>query len=51
MLPILHYALKPGGILVLGSSETVGGFTDLFEVLDKQAQVLRADPDPEPADL
>ena len=36
VLPIFHYALKPGGILVLGSSETVGGFTDLFEVVDKK---------------
>jgi two-component system CheB/CheR fusion protein len=36
VLPIFHYALKPGGFLVLGNSETVGGFMDLFEVVDKQ---------------
>jgi two-component system CheB/CheR fusion protein len=36
VLPIFHYALRPGGFLVLGSSETVGGFTDLFEVADKK---------------
>ena len=26
LLPIFHYALKPGGLLFLGSSETIGGF-------------------------
>jgi two-component system CheB/CheR fusion protein len=26
VLPVLHYALSPGGFLVLGSSETVGAF-------------------------
>jgi two-component system CheB/CheR fusion protein len=36
VLPIFHYALKPGGFLVLGSSESVGNFTDLFEVMDKK---------------
>ncbi|MBI3461504.1 MAG: chemotaxis protein CheR [Planctomycetes bacterium] len=36
VLPIFHYALKPGGVLVFGGSETVGSFTDLFEVVDKK---------------
>jgi two-component system CheB/CheR fusion protein len=36
VLPIFHYALKPGGFLVLGTSETVGNFADLFEVVDKK---------------
>jgi two-component system CheB/CheR fusion protein len=36
VLPILHCALKPGGILALGSSETVGRFTNLFEVVDRK---------------
>jgi two-component system CheB/CheR fusion protein len=36
VLPIFHYALKPGGFLVLGNSETVGSFTDLFEVADRR---------------
>ena len=35
VLPIFHYALLPGGVLVLGESESVGGFTELFDVLDK----------------
>ena len=51
VLPILHYALKPGGILVLGSSETVGGFTDLFEVVDTKHRFYVRTPTAEPADL
>jgi len=41
LLPIFHYALKPGGLLFLGPSETVGGFTDLFETLDKRWKIFR----------
>jgi two-component system CheB/CheR fusion protein len=41
LLPVFHYALKPGGLLVLGSSETIGGFTDLFEVIDKKWRIFR----------
>jgi len=29
-------ACGPGGILFLGSAETVGSFTDLFEALDRK---------------
>jgi two-component system, chemotaxis family, CheB/CheR fusion protein len=35
LLPIFHYALKPGGLLMLGTSESVGGFTDLFETVSR----------------
>ncbi len=34
VLPALHYSLKPGGLLVLGSAETIGNRSDLFAVLD-----------------
>jgi chemotaxis methyl-accepting protein methylase len=30
VLPLFHYALNRDGILVLGSAETTGGFSDLF---------------------
>lgn len=30
VLPMFHYALRPGGHLLLGPSETVGTFADLF---------------------
>jgi len=41
LLPIFHYALKPGGLLFLGSSESVGTYTDLFEVVDKKWRIFR----------
>lgn len=30
LLPLFHYSLRPGGLLVLGSSETVGRLSHLF---------------------
>lgn len=30
LLPLFHYSLRPGGVLLLGSSETVGRFKQLF---------------------
>ncbi|MCW8932912.1 MAG: PAS domain-containing protein [Gammaproteobacteria bacterium] len=41
LLPIFHYSLKSGGILFLGSSETVGPSTDMFEILDKKWKIFR----------
>lgn len=41
LLPIFHYALKPGGLLFLGPSETTGGFSDLFETVDKKWKIYR----------
>ncbi len=41
VLPLFHYTLAPGGVLMLGSSETVGGFTNLFEVVDKKWKIYR----------
>jgi two-component system, chemotaxis family, CheB/CheR fusion protein len=32
---IFHYALQPNGVLVLGPSESLSGFPDLFSPLDK----------------
>jgi two-component system CheB/CheR fusion protein len=39
IMPIFHYALNPEGILFLGSSETVGGFTDSFKSVDKRFRI------------
>ena len=36
LIPLFHYALKPGGILFLGTSEGVGDFGDLFAVIDRK---------------
>ncbi len=43
VLPLFHYSLKPNGFLFLGKSETIGGFSDLFEgVVPKQKLFRRA---------
>src|SRR5207247_484607 len=39
VLPAFHYALKPGGFLVLGASETVGTFTNLFSIENKSCKI------------
>jgi two-component system CheB/CheR fusion protein len=36
ILPLLHYALNPAGVLWLGHSETTGVASDLFEPEDKR---------------
>lgn len=41
VLSVFHYALKPDGLLFLGSSETIGSFSDLFEPLDKRWRIFR----------
>ena len=40
MLALFHYALKPGGILFLGSSESITGLSDHFEVMNKKWKVF-----------
>ncbi len=34
LVPLLHYSLRDGGMLWLGSSETIGSFRELFELED-----------------
>ncbi|HTN76886.1 MAG TPA: chemotaxis protein CheB [Pirellulaceae bacterium] len=41
LLPVFHYALKPGGLLLLGPSETTGACADLFDVVDKHWKIYR----------
>ena len=41
VLPTFHYALRPNGVLVLGESESIGGFTDYFEAVDKAHRFYR----------
>jgi two-component system CheB/CheR fusion protein len=36
VLPMFHYGLKPGGFLLLGSSETAGEFSHLFSLVDSR---------------
>ena len=41
LMPLFHYSLSPGGLLLLGSAETVGGFTDLFASLGGKTRLYR----------
>ncbi|MDQ7997298.1 MAG: CheR family methyltransferase [Luteibacter sp.] len=41
VIPIFHYALRPGGFLFLGSAENVSLFDDLFESLEKRHRIFR----------
>jgi two-component system CheB/CheR fusion protein len=41
IIPIFHYSLAPGGILLLGGSESAAQHADLFEPLDKRARIFR----------
>ncbi|HEX7913978.1 MAG TPA: chemotaxis protein CheB, partial [Paraburkholderia sp.] len=39
VIPTFHYALNPGGFLVLGASETVGSFSTLFASVDQPNRI------------
>jgi two-component system CheB/CheR fusion protein len=41
LIPVFHYSLRPNGVLFLGSSETIGGSSSLFEPLDKKWKVFK----------
>lgn len=44
VLPLLHYAIRPGGFLFLGPSESVGRFEHLFPALDRSARLFERSP-------
>ena len=41
LIPMFHYALNPGGILLLGSAETIGNFGNLFSPINNKARLFR----------
>ena len=41
LLPVFHFALNPGGFLVLGAAETVGSFDDLFDLTNRAHKIYR----------
>ena len=45
LIALFHYALVPGGMLFLGTSETVGELSGLFAVLDRKAKVYQSKED------
>jgi chemotaxis methyl-accepting protein methylase/signal transduction histidine kinase len=40
VIPMFHYALKKGGFLFLGASESVGGFGELFGPANKKQKIF-----------
>jgi two-component system CheB/CheR fusion protein len=41
IIPIFHYALRPGGYLMLGSAESTGSFANLFTLADKKGKIYQ----------
>src|SRR6266542_1992385 len=39
VIPTFHYALNPNGFLLLGASETIGAFSDLFAPVDREHRI------------
>jgi two-component system, chemotaxis family, CheB/CheR fusion protein len=48
LLPLFHYSLTPGGLLLLGSAETIGEFTSLFTPLNAKVRLYRRRESPRP---
>lgn len=44
VIPMLHYALKPGGVLFLSPSESIFNHVDLFTPLDRKWKIYQAVP-------
>ena len=42
VIPLFHYALKTGGYLFLGTSESVGDYSDLFTSTDRKGKIYQA---------
>jgi two-component system CheB/CheR fusion protein len=40
LMPVLHYALKPSGFLILGPSETTGAGRELFDAEDMRNKIF-----------
>lgn len=40
IIPLFHYTLNPGGILLLGTSESIGEHTDLFQPLNSKWKIF-----------
>jgi two-component system, chemotaxis family, CheB/CheR fusion protein len=44
LMPTFHYALKPGGVLCLSPSESIGNHLDLFDPIERKFNIYRAKP-------
>jgi two-component system, chemotaxis family, CheB/CheR fusion protein len=44
LIPLFYYTLKPSGFLMMGTAETVGGFGDLFTLVDRKHKIYTKKP-------
>ena len=51
VIPTFHYSLRPDGYLLLGTSENVTQFPDLFVAVDKKHRIFRSREDAPPTHL
>lgn len=49
VVPIFHYALKPGGFLLVGSTEgLLGAGAEIFQLVDRRSKIYQKKPVPSP---
>lgn len=48
LLPLFHYGLNRGGLLLLGSAESIGNFGHLFAVVNSKARLFQRSDQPIP---
>jgi len=46
LVPLFHYCLNPGGVLLLGNAESVGRYTELFSPVEPKLRLFRRSQDP-----
>ncbi|MGY8905056.1 MAG: chemotaxis protein CheB [Burkholderiales bacterium] len=51
LIPLFHYALNPGGVLFLGTSESIGDHLDLFSTVNRGAKLYQRKDDGGPQRL
>ena len=44
IFPVFHYALNPGGYLVLGTAESISNFSELYRLVDKKHKIFMRKP-------
>ena len=45
LLAAFHYGIRPGGLLFLGNSESIGDLSDAFAAIDKKWKIFRRRPE------
>ncbi len=42
LIPVFHYSLKPGGVLIVSPSESIGNHTEMFDSINRKLKLYRA---------